>query len=182
MQGPFVIFRLGHGTGEAVSSDQTHDFALATAVVRECVALPLMRRPPDLPPAIAGLFALGHETITVVDPAPLLGCDTGPAQTAEALYRAVILLHGHPPVGLLVTRVVDVLRVPGALIRPPEDAAAGWVRGRFDHDGRTVTLFDPGDLLDAQALEQAAARDRVAAEQAALWGRSDDRAEEAPRG
>jgi len=149
--GPFVIFRLGDASTYAPGPD-TEDFALEASVVRECVALPELRRPVGAPDVIAGLLHLGRAVLPVVDLGMVLGFPAAALSAEDNLYRAVMILGGdYDGLGLLVSRIVDVRRIQRSGILAATAPAASWDRGSFLHAQRRVTVIDPAIIFDLQA-------------------------------
>jgi purine-binding chemotaxis protein CheW len=133
--------------------------ALPRAAVRELLPLPLLSRPPGLPPVLAGFANLGGEPLPVLHAARLLGLAAlAPEQGQDALYRHIVVLElGGTRAGLLVDRVLDLLAAPAGSLRPvpPDRTLNGCVAAGLPDPGGTeagglLPVLDPARLLLAE--------------------------------
>jgi len=167
--GPFVIFRLGDASATP-GRPGFQDFALAAAVVRECVALPDLQRPAGLPPVVAGMLTLGRSSLPVIDLGRVLGLEPVAQTPEDSLYRAILILGGaFRDIGVLVNRVIDVRRIARGCFQPPDAGAPAWDAGGLVHAGGRATVLDPGVLLDMQARQRLAALTQQDHARRALW-------------
>lgn len=155
----YLLFRLG-----------TRRCALARAAVREVLPLPRLWRPPGLPKPLAGFLNLGGAPVPVLDLVRLFGLATT-AEADQALYRHILLIRGATPVGLLVDRVLDLLRLPAERLRPvpPEASLNGCAVAEIEMPDGFVHLLAADRLLLAQEAAQLAALQDGMAARLAEW-------------
>ncbi|MDZ5648649.1 chemotaxis protein CheW [Nitrospirillum sp. BR 11828] len=109
----------------------TERYAFETATVAEVMALNGLTAVPKAPPFIAGLTTVRGQVLPLVDLGRLLGL--APVAPAE-LRRVVVLGQAQAPgqsaggLGLLVTAIVGVSRVPRAQVQAPPAVLAGRQR------------------------------------------------------
>lgn len=129
-------------------------FALPAAAVRECLPLPRLQRRPGLPPAVAGFFPFGGETLPVLDLGRLLGLRRHVVLLeAEGLYRHLLRLDR---VTLLVDRATGFAEAREA---PAEASADPWQHGCVSR--RVVVEDGPAMLLDPERILQRDERERL---------------------
>lgn len=152
--------------------------ALPRAAVRELLPLPLLSRPPGLPPVLAGFANLGGAPLPVLHLARLLGLDASqPEDGRDALYRHIVVLRAEAqPVGLLVDRVLDLVAVPAGGLRPvpQERSLNGCVSGGLpalpgEAPGALVPVLDPARLLLAEERAVLRGLTEAARVRAAQW-------------
>ncbi|WP_235035249.1 chemotaxis protein CheW [Roseomonas sp. 18066] len=158
----YLLFRLG-----------SRRCALAQAAVREVLPLPRLFRPPALPKPMAGYLNLGGAAVPVVDLAKLFGIATS-AEADQALYRHILLIDGpdgHAPLGLLVDRVLDLLRVVPERLRAvaPEATLNGCAIAELETAEGFVHLLAADRLLLSQEAAALAALQEGAAARLAEW-------------
>jgi len=137
----YLLLRLG-----------TRRCALPRAAVREILPLPRLWRPPGLPRPLAGFMNLGGDALPVLDLVRLFGLEAEGAAGEAALYRHVVLtgpLPGGEPFGLLVDRVLDLLNIPPAQLRPipPENTLNNCAVAEIETPDGFVHLLAPDRLL-----------------------------------
>ena len=145
--------------------------ALRASRVRAALPLPRLARPPEAPPALAGLLDLAGEILPVVRMAALFG---EAATDEDPLNAHVVVLRGaglKGDLGLLVERAVDVTDASLDLVRPMEAERSfnGLVAGEVTLQDGLVHLLDADRLLLAEekiALDSFARR---ADERMAAW-------------
>ncbi len=130
-----------------------HRMALPADAVRECLALPRLRRRPGLPAAVAGFFSFGKTILPVLDLARLLGLRAGPPpQGEDDLYRHLLRLGGGLGGGLggvtlLVDRAVGFAEAAPA---PDDPAPDPWQHGCVSR--RVLVQDEPVMLLDPERI------------------------------
>ena len=149
-------------------------FALPASAVRECLPLPRLQRRPGLPPAVAGFFSFGRQTLPVLDLGRLLDLrqDSVPPG-AGSLYRHLLRLDG---VTLLVDRAIG--------FAVPSEAPADVAPDRWQHgcvDCRVMVGDEPAMLLDPLRILQRDERERLHALRDAANRRADAWTEEPMR-
>lgn len=137
----YLLLRLG-----------TRRCALPRAVVREILPLPRLWRPPGLPRPLAGFMNLGGHALPVLDLVRLFGLEAEGAGGEAALYRHVVLTSAPAEgerFGLLVDRVLDLVNIPSAQLRPipPESTLNDCAVAEIETPEGFVHLLDPGRLL-----------------------------------
>lgn len=137
----YLLLRLG-----------TRRCALPCAAVQEILPLPRLWRPPSLPRPLAGFLNLGGEALPVLDLVRLFGLEAEAAGGEAALYRHVVLASppaGEAPFGLLVDRVLDLMHIPPARLRPipPENTLNGCAVAEIETEDGFVHLLAPDRLL-----------------------------------
>jgi purine-binding chemotaxis protein CheW len=142
--------------------------ALPREAVRELLPLPRLSRPPALPAAVAGFVNLGGDALPVLALAHLLGLDVASATAEDALYRHIVVVGGNgvARAGLLVDRVLDLLRVAPGQLRPvpPEETLNGCVTAGLAMPDGFIAVLDPARILLARerdSLEELTRRARA---------------------
>ena len=139
-----------------------------------CLPLPRLQRRPGLPPAVAGFFSFGRQTLPVLDLSRLLDLRQPVVlPEAEGLYRHLLRLDG---VTLLVDRAIGF----AAPVEAPAEAVPDrWQHGCVD---RPVMVGDePAMLLDPERILQQDERERLEALREAARRRRDAWNEEPAR-
>jgi purine-binding chemotaxis protein CheW len=110
---------------------------------------------PGAPPHVAGLFALRSRVLTLIDPHVVVGL----APTAVAAGQRVIVVeiggHGY---AILADAIEDVCFVNGGEEPAKGRLAPGWARlveAVVDHDGATLLVVDPAQLINLPMLRAA---------------------------
>jgi purine-binding chemotaxis protein CheW len=108
--------------------------AIDAAAVQEIISLPHVSRVPNAPPSLEGVASVRGLAIPILSVAALRGREPRPG-------KRVLILHGEPPVGLLVDNVASIRPTGsatpldlGALLRPALRSAARTTIG----SGRTI--------------------------------------------
>ena len=128
--------------------------ALPAAAVRECLPLPRLQRRPGLPPAVAGFFSFGGQTLPVLDLGYLLDLRQDIfLPEAEGLYRHLLRLDG---LTLLVDRAIGFAASPEA---PPDASPARWQHGCVDR--RVMVGDELAMLLHPERILQQDERERL---------------------
>jgi purine-binding chemotaxis protein CheW len=146
--------------------------ALRASRVRAALPLPRLSRPPEAPPALAGLLDLAGEILPVVRMAALFGEAVAPGEDPLDAHIVVLRGAGHKgDLGLLVERAVDVTECPLDAVQAMDPARSfnGLVAGEVTVQGSLVHLLDADRLLLAEeklALDSFAQR---AGERVAQW-------------
>ena len=112
---------------------------------------------PFAPPAVLGVVAVRGRMRTALDP-PLLfdapaqaGLDAPPAAAQSVTRppaRLFVALAGDEQLALACDSAEGPVAVPASQLELAPDSHAP-VRGRVEHEGRTITLLDPSRLFDA---------------------------------
>ncbi|MCI0755990.1 chemotaxis protein CheW [Teichococcus vastitatis] len=149
--------------------------ALSCAAVREILPLPRLWRPPGLPRPLAGFLNLSGEAVPVLDLARLFGLSAETADAEAALYRHVILASPGPQgalPGLLVDRVLDLVRVPPAGLRPLAGDASlnGCAVAELPLADGFAHLLAPERILLAQEQARLATLREAAQTRLQEWG------------
>ncbi len=119
-------------------------YALPLGAVREVVLpQPPFARVPRSSDAVRGVMNLRGRVVAVVDLAALVGLAPQPLQPLAG--QVLILEHGRRALGFLIGGVVGV-----EAIAPPEEEAAGLVRGVAQAGTGAVTVLAP-DALASEA-------------------------------
>jgi purine-binding chemotaxis protein CheW len=144
--------------------------ALPRRAVREILPLPRLWRPPGVPAALAGFLNLAGRAVPVLDLAVLFGLGR-PEAARVSLYRHLVLLHGEPPLALMVDRVADVVRVAPDQVRPVADAATlnGCLAAEIGIGERLVHGLAVERILLAEEQARLAAQTRDAQARLAEW-------------
>ncbi|WP_242662240.1 chemotaxis protein CheW [Teichococcus deserti] len=158
----YLLFRLG-----------SRRCALPRAAVREVLPLPRLFRPPSLPKPMAGFLNLGGVAVPVIDLTKLFGLASA-AETEQALYRHILLIgrpDGQAPLGLLVDRVLDLLRLAPERLRAvsPEATLNGCAVAELETAEGFVHLLAADRLLLAQEAAALSALQEAAAARLADW-------------
>lgn len=146
--------------------------ALRASRVRVALPLPRLSRPPEAPPALAGLLDLAGEIVPVVRMASLFGeADAG---REDPLDSHIVVLRGaglKSDLGLLVKRAVDVMDAALDAVRPmePERSFNGVVAGEVTLGAGLVHLLDADRLLLAEEKLALDSFTQRAGERVAQW-------------
>lgn len=109
--------------------------------VREVLRGVEVSRVPWAPVELAGVASVRGEIVTVADTAALLGAPT-PARGGP-----VVVLHGPPPLGLLVDEVHDLVDLPAATLAAPPGDPVDPGRHLVLAIGPEVVVLDAAALL-----------------------------------
>lgn len=142
--------------------------ALRREAVSRIIALPTLQRPPNLPSPVAGFVNHAGQTIPVLRAALLLGRDEPEQPVNEDPYRHVLLVQsGSNEFGLMVDRVIDVVRIDADTVRPAKatDTLNGSVEAVIEVSPAIHLLTPSRILLNGERLRLAGL---VAAEQARI--------------
>jgi|GEM_PF-359919 len=124
------------------------EYALEIASVREILRAPVITEVPRGPRDVLGVVTVRGEVMPVIDPRRRLAL---PARPAGPGQRVVICQHGGTPVGVLVDRVSQVVRLlPSAIEARPQGvggAEPGTIAGIGRERDRLFIILDPGALL-----------------------------------
>ncbi len=128
------------------------EYALEIASVREILRAPVITEVPRGPPDVLGVVTVRGEVMPVVDPRRRLRL---PPRPEGAGHRVVVCQHGGTPVGVLVDRVSQVVRLPPSAIEPRPQGVGGAEPGAIAGIGRErerlFIILDPAALLGAGA-------------------------------
>jgi purine-binding chemotaxis protein CheW len=120
-------------------------FALPLEGVLEVVPSRPFARLPGAPAAVRGVVNVRGRVVTVIDLGAAL--EVEPA-TASADHRVLVLAHDGRQVGIAVSEVARIARVPLAeLAEAPGGAAPGWVRATTMLEEREVPVLAADALL-----------------------------------
>nr|CRH05193.1 putative CheW-like protein [Candidatus Magnetococcus massalia] len=125
-------------------------YGLPFALLEEILHVRGLRAMPGVPSHIAGVLNRRGELLTVVDPAPLFGCET---QQLDEGSRIVVVRGEEGMAGLLVSEVEDEVsfyRDELTPAFPTRNVAKRFIRGI--HLG-CVTLLDPRALLASPEVQ-----------------------------
>lgn len=110
---------------------------------------------PRVPSFIEGVINLRGEIIPIMDLRKRLGL---PTRTPDRSTRIMVTETAHNRVGLIVDSVREVLKLPGALIKPATELGIlideEFVRGVAQKDEQLVVLIDLKRLLDEDEAER----------------------------
>jgi purine-binding chemotaxis protein CheW len=164
--------------------------ALRHDAVAEVLPLPHLHRLPAAPEVVEGFFSLGGVAVPVIGLTSLLGVaaparaesstpsraqSSAPSREEAGAYRHLILLRPEAglQVALLVARVLDVVPVSPATLRPVADTTSlnGCVEALVEADDGSLTHLLAADRI-LLAQEKLALRDLgiAAAERLRGWG------------
>ena len=136
----YLAFRLG-----------SEEYALEIEVVREILKAPAITEVPRSPQHVLGVILVRGQVVPVFDPRRLLGL---PAPGGGPGTRVVVCDAGDGPVGLLVDRVTQVLRLPAQAFEPRPQGIAGidseYMIGVGREGDRLFVLLDAAALLARQ--------------------------------
>jgi len=125
-------------------------FALPVARVREVVRIEHITRVPHAAPAVAGLTTVWGQPVPVIDLRRRIGIEASALDSDSRL----LVTSGSRPLGLLVDRVEQVLRVLPSRVAPtPEElpgSAGELATGAFDPGSRRSVLLDLDSILRFQ--------------------------------
>ncbi len=134
----FVTFVLG-GTDYAVEVDEIHGIYHSLPVIPT----------PDAPPYIEGEVQLVHRRIPVVNLRRFAGMHD--AQSLRSPHWILIVEHREGPVGIVVDKVSEVVKLTPASLTISEDTAPGpvgeYVMAVAKHGGRALYVPDFSRLL-----------------------------------
>jgi purine-binding chemotaxis protein CheW len=139
-----VVFRLGD-----------EEYGVPITQVQEIIHFSKPTRVPKSPPFIEGVINLRGRVIPVIDLKKRFEVEA--AQYTEEARIVVVEIHGHT-VGLIVSEVSEVLRLPQACIEPPPAVIAGitanYLQGVGKLEDRLLILLDLNKILTAEEENQ----------------------------
>jgi purine-binding chemotaxis protein CheW len=134
----WVVFRVAAGK-----------CALRTDDVRKVVHIPLLARPPGLPPLVKGFMDFAGIAIPVLSLDSLLGCPEG---SFHPYLHVLILKDNARPLGLIVDRVETVARLPERdLVNVDADESLnGCVAAKTRIEGQETYILAADRLMGAR--------------------------------
>lgn len=103
---------------------------------------------PNTPPYIRGVINLRGAIVPILD---LRARFTGELTAAGPRHVIIVVAVGSRVAGILVDAVADIIAIAADAIQPVpqlETAAAGFLAGLVNVDGRMVALLDLGHVFD----------------------------------
>jgi purine-binding chemotaxis protein CheW len=110
---------------------------------------------PGAPPHVAGLFALRSRVLTLIDPHVVVGL--APTQIAAGQRVIVVEIGGHG-YAILADAIEDVCFIDNGEEPTKGRLAPGWARlaeAVVDHEGATLLVVDPAQLINLPVLRAA---------------------------
>jgi purine-binding chemotaxis protein CheW len=158
MKRQLIVFKVGTG-----------EFAVDILTVREITPMQEITPVPETPDYVAGVLNLRGSLVPIIDLGRKMGVDR---RTVSDETRIIIARTDDKPVGLIVDRATDFIRVEDRQIEPaPQmmtEIGAAYVTGVLRLEARLVALIDlkkalgevvTGELDQVMNLAHAAAGD-----------------------
>jgi purine-binding chemotaxis protein CheW len=124
------------------------EYALSLETVLELIKPRPFTELPGVPDFVCGILSLRGEVVPVIDLKMRLRLAAGPEQTQQ---RIIVCDGPEQPIGLLVDRIVQVVRLPSAAIEPPplalNEDKNNNVSAVGRYQGRLLILLDPDVIL-----------------------------------
>lgn len=124
------------------------EYALELGVVRELIKPRAYTDLPKVPEYVRGILSLRGEVVPIID----LRLRLNLGALGEDSYQRIVVCEGpEQPIGLLVDRIVQVIRMPKEAIESAplvlNDREKDYVAGVGRYQGRMLILLNPDEVL-----------------------------------